>query len=298
MGISYKYALVQFAAHPLRGELLNIGLIVFLKKSLDIWICKRLDRIKAISAAVDTDGLRDAILNLNTLDKFVREEGAQNPEERLSRLGELAPFKFTHLGAFDAISDDAYKIVLSSLMQRLVEPEPPLATVMKVRRSVLLSEMKKTFRTERVLAQKGEDLSSHRIVPNHKIADGYAADLVLQNGSMHVIQTVHANTEELSFNKIKSDIALSALVFEVARMSYSKTETKLVYQASPMLENIAKPALLAAEHQGAELFNWESDDDRIKFIYHISSLATPLEKKSKSKKLLIHASTQPKFNLN
>ena len=56
----------------------------------------------------------------------------------------------------------------------------------------------------------------------------------------------------------------------------SKTKARLVYNASPALEDVARPSLDAAANQGAELTNWASADDRHKFIYALTSLATPI----------------------
>jgi Protein of unknown function (DUF3037) len=298
MDLFYNYALIQFQAHAIRGEQLNVGLVVFQENDVDIRTSKRLDKIRAVSAAIELNSLKSALLNIKALDKFSINEGALSDEARLSRIGELSPFKFTGIGSFSCPATE-YETAISSLLQTLVEPEPAILLAKK-RTSRLLSDLKSAFKLERVLAQKGEDLTSHRVVSNHKIAEGLSADLVLKNGAMHIIETLDANTDELSLRKVISDVAVSALVFEQARMNFGESETKakLVYQATSALELIAKPALLAAEHQGAELINWSSNDDRNKFLYYIGSLATPFEKKKKNTQLHIHASTQHKFKLN
>jgi hypothetical protein len=77
------------------------------------------------------------------------------------------------------------------------------------------------------------------------------------------------------------------------------TKARLVYQASSANEAIAKPSLLAAEHQGAELINWASHRDRMRFLHEITALAQPLEPTRRSKnETVINASTQSKFSLN
>jgi hypothetical protein len=82
-------------------------------------------------------------------------------------------------------------------------------------------------------------------------------------------------------------------------MNYGKQQTsaKLVYAASSALESAISPSLRAAEHQGAILINWESNDDKKRLITDLARLATPLEKSSK-KPLSIDASAQHKFRLN
>jgi hypothetical protein len=78
-------------------------------------------------------------------------------------------------------------------------------------------------------------------------------------------------------------------------MKFGKTHTKgrLVYSASPALERVARPSLEAAEHQGAQLVNWDSADDRTKFIHSLAMLATPIPSKRKKAKFVSGA--HPKF---
>ena len=296
-----KFAIIQFAAHPARDERLNVGLIVFHKNSLDVRLSKRLDRVRTLSAALDVDQVRASLTNLNELDNYARSTGASTPAERLAQIASLAPVQFSALGLLHSYSLVEYENAIASLLQKLVEPEPAPLKTTKGRPSKLLTSLKKAFKQERVLARKGEDLSSHRILSKHPIAEGLEADLVLKNGMMHIFETVDASTEEHTLRKVIADIAVSALVFEQARMTFGETETKtkLVYQASSRMESIATPALHVAEHQGAELINWESDDDRLKFIYDVSSLAIPIpDNRAKDRKLSIHASAQHKFLLN
>lgn len=296
-----NFAVIQFAAHPLRDERLNVGLIVFHNNSLDVRLSKRLDRVRALSGALDIEQIRESLTRLIDLDSYARSTGASTPSERLEQISTIAPVNFSALGKFHSPSVSEYENAIASLLQKLVEPEPAPLKISKSKPSKLLTSIKRAFRQERVLARKGEDLDSHRILTKHTIADGLEADLILKNGQMHVFETVDASTDDHSLRKIIADIAVSALVFEQARMTFGEHETKtrLVYQASSSMEHIATPALHVAEHQGAELINWESHDDRLKFISHVSSLATPIpDKKSSKAKVSIHASTQHRFSLN
>lgn len=296
-----NFAIIQFAAHPARDERLNVGLIIFHNNSLDVRLSKRLDRVRVLSGALNIEQIRESLTNLNVIDSYARSTGAATVSARLEQISSLAPVKFSTLGSFHSPSVSEYENAIASLLQNLVEPEPALMKISKGRPSKLLTSIKKAFRQERVLARKGEGLDSHRILAKHAIVGGLEADLILKNGSMHVFETVDASADEHSLRKIISDIAVSALVFEQARMTYGETDTKtkLIYQASSNTESFATPALHVAEHQGAELINWDSHDDRLKFINHVSSLATPIpEKKSAKAKANIHASAQHRFSLN
>lgn len=301
MSRCYKYAIAQFVAHPARNECLNIAVVVINDTSLDIRMPKSLDKIKAISAALDADVVRESVEMLHDLDAYLQEQEWCEAEARLLRLTEVTPVKFSSVAEFLASSPQFYNERVEKLVSTLVEPEPAPPREIRRRPSKLLADVKLAFKAERVLARKGEGLDTHRVVANHKVAEGLSADFLLKNGAMHVVQTVDASPEDTPVRRTVADIAISALIFEQLRMVYgdSNTQSRLIYRARSASEMLITPALLAAERQGASLINWESRNDRIRFIVELSSLAEPLEAPTKRKSATnVHASIQPKLRLN
>lgn len=294
----YKYAIAQLKNNPSRDERLNLAVVVLNGNELDVRVPKSLDKIRALSAAINIDKVRESLSRLPELDLFIQEQGVSTEEERLSRLAQVTPIAFSSIGQFNAASAEAYSSCVQQLLLKLVEPEPAPIKAMRRSATKLLADVKTAFKSEGVLALKGEGLDAHRIVMNHKVAEGLSADLLLKNGSMHVVQTVDASSEEASMRMIKS-IAVSALVFEQARMRFGEDQTnaRLVYKASSTSEALIAPSLHAAEHQGATLINWESRDDRTRFIVELSSLAEPIDSRKLSP-TFVHASAVPKLKLN
>jgi hypothetical protein len=134
------------------------------------------------------------------------------------------------------------------------------------------------------------------------IVEGLSADFVLKNGAMHVMETVDASGDEFAPRRIVSDIAVSALVLEQSRMTFGEngTTTRIIYEASAAAERIAMPSLSAAAHQGADLVNWASQDDRVRLMATLSTLAMPLEGPRSRRAGVgnLHASTQQRLKLN
>jgi hypothetical protein len=275
----YKFAVVRLAPDDSRGESVNIGAIVFSPEGMDVRVSRRLEKVRALSAALDTDTLRELLDNLKGLDQHILNSGITDAEKRIETISRLGPLSLSQAGAFVADTPDAYESRVASLVKAMVDPEPALPRA-KRKSSKLLTQLKSAFREERVLAKKDEDLDSHRIVPAYELDEGLVADLVLRNGAMHVVETVDASSDEVSFKKAVSDIAVAALVLERARMKFGekRTRARLVYNASAALEKAAQPSLDAAAHQGAELINWASTDERLRFVHSLSSLATPLQR--------------------
>lgn len=280
MARCYKYAIVRLAPDDARDERINIGAVIITDDGLDVRISHRLDKIRAISAGLDREILRELLGNLSELDARLRAAGISDEEVRLEAVSRVGPLSLSKAGTFTANDLSAYEDRIKTLLKAMVDPEPaPLKG--KEKRSRLLTQIKSSFRQERVLAAKDEDLSSHRIVSAYELDEGLVADLVLRNGAMHVVETVDASGDEDSLRRAIADIGIAALVLERARMKFGEdlTKARLVYNASAVLERIARPSLEAAAHQGAELTNWASADERNRFIHSLTALAIPSEQK-------------------
>lgn len=275
----YNYAIVRLAPDDVRDERINIGIVVFADTGLDLRVAKRLDKVRAISAALDSQSLRELLDNIREMDKHLVLNEIPAVAKRAELISRIGPLGLSQLGTFVADSADAYEARIESLMRALIEPEIAPSKI-REKRSNLLTQVKQQFKQDRVLARKDEDISSHRIVTNYQLERGLIADLVLQNGAMHVIETVDASGDEDSLRKTVGEIGIAALVLEQARMKFgSDTKARLVYNASIALEQVARPSLEAAAHQGAELVNWANAEERERFVHSISSLATPTERK-------------------
>lgn len=294
-----KYAVARFSSHPVRDERLNIALVIFNNDGLDIRMGKRLDKVRAISGSVDTSELRERFGNLVELDRTLIEGGDDSPESRWQLLMDLGLADLSILHELDCSTKVVYENSVDLLMKGLIEPEPTQVKIVQ-KRSHLLSTVKLALRREGILARPGDDISDHRVVSNVPLAEGLTADLVLKNGSMHVVETIDASSPELTARKIVTDIALSALVLEQARISFGDqhTQANLVYNASAATEAVAMPSLKAAAHQGANLVNWESQDDQKRFLTHLASLAVPYERKHQSLNHSYLTTSQGRLKLN
>jgi hypothetical protein len=282
MAHSYSFSIIRLESDELRGERINIGALILREMGVDIRLTRRLERVRAISSAVDLDTLNGLLRNLKGLDDLNRQSGTNDPVERLNKLSHIGPLSLSQPGTFVAETTDAYEQRVAALVKTFVEPEPA-ATRASPKKTRLLSAIRGEFRRQRILARPKEGLESHRVVAGVELADGLVADLILKNGAYHVIETIDASGDEHSFRRAVSEIAVAALVLERARMQFTgpANTSRLVFSASTILERSARPSLDTVENQGAELVNWLSAEDRGKFLHSISALAVPLETKKK-----------------
>ncbi|WP_441237105.1 DUF3037 domain-containing protein [Bradyrhizobium sp. 930_D9_N1_4] len=284
MAHSYSFAIIRLGTTDARDERLNVGVVVFDRQGLDVRVGRRVEKVRALSAGVEVDTLRELVANLSAMDERLHGGGDVDVNDRHADLKALGPLSLSPLGTFVAEHASEYEDRVKSILSAMVDVEPA-PRIVREKRSKLLTQVKRVFKEQRVMAKRDEDLSSHRILTAFELDDGLVADLVLKNGAMHVVETVDATSEEETVRRAIAEVAVSAIVLERARMRFGKDNTKarLVYSASANLEKAARPSLEAVQNQGAELINWESSDDRGKFIHSMAMLATPIPTKRKRK---------------
>lgn len=298
MARSYKFAVIRFAPDDVRGERINVGVVVFREDGIDVRMAHKMGKLKSISAAASPGELRELVHSLPDVDSRLRSAGVGD-EDRLRFISRIGPLALSDLGQFIADRTNDYEDRVFSILKAMVDPEPAPRRL-REKRSRLLSQIKTVLKKERVLASKEEDISSHRVVPLVELDEGLVADLVLKNGRYHVIETVDASGDEESLRKAIAEIGVASLVLERARMAFGEgeTEARLVYSASPTLERAALPSLQAAENQGATLVNWESESDRERLLHSLVSLATPRERKKPQRRVKFAGPGSDGFKLN
>jgi hypothetical protein len=284
---SFKFAVVRLSPGGVRDERINVGLAVFSDDDIDVRLTPRLDKIRVLSAALDQEIIRELSDSIAQRDLETRVAGVLDANARRVSIGDVGPLVLSTLGTFTCSSEREYEARIESIFAAVINPEPA-APIVREKKSKVLTQLKKALREQKVLARNDEGLGSHRVVPNLLLADGLVADLVLKNGNMHVFETVDISSSQTTARKAVTDIAVSALVLEQARIVFGQNDTRarLIYEASSSVESAARSCLEAAAHQGAELINWASNSDKIKLVNSIALLAIPSEtSKDRAKRL-------------
>ncbi|MEO0441254.1 MAG: hypothetical protein AAF067_10290, partial [Pseudomonadota bacterium] len=236
---------------------------------------------------------------LPELYQFLKAESGSHELDIFEQMSKMGACKIVPGGSFFAQSEMEYESRVHSLLRDLVEPEKALIPKPKKRRTKVKRDIEGRLRQIGILGKRGEELESHKVIPNHLIADGVEVDLVLRNGSYHILETVDVVQESISTKKVFSEIGFTTIVFEQAKMVFGSDQIvpRLIYQASANLESLAAPALAAVEHQGIELINWESATDRNRLVEILANLASSSSPKSGSENW-IDASTKSRIELN
>src|ERR1700722_13910790 len=89
---SYNFSIIRLESDELRGERINIGALILKEVGIDLRLTRRMERVRAISAAVDLDSLNGLLGNLKGLDDLNRQSGITDPIERLNKISRVGRF--------------------------------------------------------------------------------------------------------------------------------------------------------------------------------------------------------------
>ena len=292
-----KFIVLQFSSHALRREALNVAILMDTPEGLGILCGKRLDKVRAISAALDPSEVQHDLLGLPG---FLVALGITSVTDG-ALSDALQAYTCFSLGAHGEYTTEAKTSHLwtADLLSRYVDCEPALAKPLKKRATKLRKNILQSLRFQKILAKKSEGLDSHRVVYQHTLSQGIVADFALQNGAMHILETVDASADNVSIQRCLYEIAMSSFTFEHARIAFEGRAVKprLIYKASSVYEQALAPSLYAAQHQGAELVNWESDQARLALLDQLAALAESTDDR-RNVPSLFHASSRSNRELN
>jgi hypothetical protein len=277
----------------MRGEVLNVGILAERDGEFIVRSGSHVEKTRAITAALDPDEIR---AELHELPKIL---AACDSDQVASCLRANSFLHADYKGVIQPGNPMLLDHYLDDLVHRYVNPEPAPAKPIRKKSSRLRNELRDALRAEKILARPTEGLESHRVLYRHALSEGVVADFVLQNGAMHVVETVDATSDVISVHRSIMEIALSALTFEHARMRFNNSPVKprLVYNVSATMEKAIEPSLAAARNQGAELVNWASFDERNKLLTTLASLANR-SGKNEDQGALFNSSILPRTKLN
>ena len=123
----------------MRNERLNLAIVILKDNKLDVRAPKSLDKLRAISGAVDLDAVRETLNDLAVLDDFARENVSANAIDRIAFMSNATPIAFSSLGEFYSNDEASYNANISKLLEKLVEPEKAPPRAVRRRPTKLLS---------------------------------------------------------------------------------------------------------------------------------------------------------------
>ena len=264
----YRFALVRVCPDPRRGELLNIGVVVFLRSSLDVRILPSLSKVQALHGELDLSELFTLPDKLNSLSP--KRAGVAERHRLLEKVGmvELSP-----LGQFSATGNDEYEEVIEGLITKLVKPTTSPRPTERRPFDKLQIQVRKIIKEARLLGRRAEDLEKHKVISHFPISPekGLYADFAGKNSLYHFTETIDYRVDRGIMGSKFNESAKAALVLREAQSHFQNSTRIVFYAATPRVEIEVRPHLNLLREFATDFLNFQSAQDRARYVQALST---------------------------
>lgn len=278
---SYEYSILQFVPDQIRGERINIGIVIFSNNQFEIRTADFAEKLRAFGNKINSDHIYSAINSIKKYSDLIADENKNENfqiHEKFIRLAKGFSFDLSSLGRFSVDGPNSFEINCNSIIEKFVSPNKQEKGY-KRKNDTIYSELKKIFKKSRVLASELDTIDSQRILTQYEIERGVIASMLLKSNKINILETISAISDDIGINKPIAEIAKSLLVFQSAKFKYNDTAIApiLLYAMNSKIENQISNSLAATESSGVKLVNWNSDIQKYKIIDDLLINAIPLE---------------------
>lgn len=265
---SFKYSVIKYMPDPKRGEVINVGLVIFLPQKLDVRVINASAKLRMLDGNSSLDDIENLKSSIEEISKL-----AGSTERSLSILkGFRTPSYLSDPCEFIIDDERQYEQRVRNLFNLLIKPHSSKEKVARTPR--ILSHLKDKFEAMDLLAKTTDDLSKHKVVYNYPLNEksGFHADFILKNGKFHITEAIDFNVNDLNA-KLK-ETSMKVMTFMEGRKALGdKTGSYFVYTATSTIEKEITPHLNMASDYSDELFNLANTKDSARYFDMISSLA-------------------------
>ena len=228
----YNFAIVRVSPDPRRGELVNIGIVVYLRHRVDVRILPSLAKVQALHGELDLTQLH--VLPTRMIE-FAK--GRRSVADRHAMLRKVGMVELSDLGQFSARNEAEYALTVEQLISQLVQP-----TAAKREReapvSKLHGQVKKILRDAKILGRNQDDFDKHKIVSNYPLAPdkGLFADFAGMNSKSYITETIDYRVDRGIHGAKFNESAKAAFVLREALSQHVDGNRILLYAASSEIE--------------------------------------------------------------
>ena len=282
MSEKLPFTLLQIVPDRLRGEALNVGIVLHTQAGPDLRLRMLPSRLKALMpgySRVNLEEWREAWLS--ALQRF------DSAEQRWSWLKEaMAPLRLSETGGTISAEDaNDLEAQIEGLLERLVMPPRSVATLAKprIRRSGLNAQLTAWFRAQHLYSSKLQDLSKNRVVPSYPLSmtEELYAEFALKNGVVHVIETLDLRGHNSYTKPLRNEASHKALVLDLAQDELQESSQRIAVVAADDYATM-KPAVSMLSRKASAVVSMDSANDRqwladfVSKSLHLSTLLNPI----------------------
>lgn len=265
----FKYSVLRVMPDKRRGEVVNVGIVVFKTDGTDVRLLDSLNKVAAIDGSFD---LAQLVAAPAQIDSWL--SSRSTVEEKHEALKKLGFISVSDLAWFTAPTSQEYEIMIERLMDALVVPKnKPLKASPGISR--ITSTLKEKFRGQHILGKTKEDIKKHLVVPNYplSLASGLYLDFVLKNGVYRVTETADLRAESSSHADRRRIAADAAIKLDTARKKMKRGVQRYVVYGAKRGSDTGQLVNLLGDYSDG-VYNIQSRQDMAAYMEIIMDAAS------------------------
>lgn len=275
------YNIVQIVPDPLRGEVMNVGIVLHDEAGPRLRVRLVPARLRALSPALGQIVPSDWIEAWErTLNMF------ENVDQKWSWLrNAMAPLSVNPAEGVIYASDSAdLENQVEAILQRMVMPQKAVrgSSKKRIKRSDLQNQLTTWLRSQKLFSRNMTDLAKHRVVASYplNIEEEMFAEFALKNGSIHVMETLDLRGHAHYTKGLRNEASHKAMVLDFAQDTLEIASKRIAVVAADDYAEM-KPAMSLINRKASHVLCIDSPSDRqwladfIAESLHIPTLLPP-----------------------
>jgi hypothetical protein len=225
MNTTHHYVVLRLAADRLRGEIINVGIVLFSETAPPRAIMMAtLNKLRALDADWNSERLHAWADNINTILQHYRA-----PAACLQALGRFGFCDPNAIGTFQASSETELAQQISDIKTTYVANRAAAPTLKKPRKTRLQSALREQFRRMQVMGESAEDVAAHLVVANMPVPEcpGLKTDFLYKNGVYRLTQTLDYRISPDALPSKLTEACVKSTAAELAVRHYGANTARL-----------------------------------------------------------------------
>ena len=265
MNTTYHYVVLRLAANDLRGEIINVGMVLMHQdQPHKIVMMATLNKLRAIDSRWNSQRLAAWTKNIQTI--VQSQKTASGCVRTLGSFGFCDP---NAVGVFHAQSEAELAKMITELKQTYVASHAAEDKPKREKRTRLQTALREQFKKMHVLGETVDDIAQHLVVANVPVTGHpeLKADFVYKNGTYRVTQTLDYHVAPDSLHNKLTEACVKSTAAELAFKSYGPTTKRLaVVDIPPEFADATDTHIDLLLAQGFEVFHYANPTSMAEYL--------------------------------
>lgn len=258
MRTRYEYTILRLIPDASRGEVVNIGVVIFGENGADVRLLNNLYKARALSSWVSQDHLRQ----LQTAIPNALSSVSGRDMQLFTLQGLFSPVTVDGMsGSFFASNLDEYESQVEATMSAYVASEPKARRTARIGASRLHSDLRQWFMLNQLLGKSPDAIGQHKIIANYPIntGSGIYAEFALKNGVYRITETIDFRVKDINSHKT-NEAAAKAMTLIESRAALGSDTARYVIAAANDYARIQAQINLLGRHSDHVLMRDSAED--------------------------------------